>query len=257
MLKDILSGFVSLFTASHSVEDRRKIIRLRCRYSVYAVYKGEVLTATAIDMGLQGIRLEVPERLKKGQTVHLLYRGAAGQPPVLKLSDVKRDLDNALKAGVECEVTWCRQDRYTKKIQAGVSYTDSPSRMSKSWVKKILREIGFDEESIFQRRKIMRVVAQIPFLARVDQATIKGQVLNLGAGGALLQADEALPPTLELRIGPYKKFNTLTIAGKVVTKRHESTSNSWLHGVRFQSPDEEQVDLLGKYVIALLKDNMA
>ncbi|MCA9793674.1 MAG: PilZ domain-containing protein [Candidatus Eremiobacteraeota bacterium] len=257
MLKDILSGFVALFQSeSYDGVDRRKVIRLRCRYSVYVLYKKQILTATAVDMGLQGIRLDVREKLKKGTPAVLLYRGAVGQKPVLTLPDIQRDLEAASQEGVHCEVTWCHQDRYSKKIQAGVRYVDTPQRMSRSWVKKILREIGFDESTIFQRRKIVRVMASIPYETRTPDGPVKGLVLNLGAGGALLQSDSPLPTILKLHIGPYKNMEYLNISGKVVTCRHEPTSNSFLQGIRFQGTTPAEVELLGKYIMSLLKDNM-
>ncbi len=256
MLQDIISGFVSLFQENAPDEDRRKVIRLRCRYSVYMIYKKQVLTCTAVDMGLQGIRLDMREKVKPGTRVALLYRGAVGQKPVLKLADVTRDLEDSIQNGVRCAVLWCQQNRYSKKIQAGLRYADSPERMSKSWVKKILREIGFDEETIFQRRKIIRVAASLPYEARSGETRLKGVVINLGAGGALIQSEQVLPDILELAIGPYKNNDTLCIRGRVVTRRHEPHSNIWLNGIRFGSPSQEEVELLGKYVVGLLKDNI-
>lgn len=257
MLKDIISGFVSLFQpdkANH--EDRRRVIRLRCRYSVYCIDLKEITTATVIDMGLQGLRLETNKQLKPGIRVSLVYRGAAGQRPVVSLAKIEQDRQAAIDSGVRCKVTWSHYDKFSKVMQSGVTYADTPERMSNSWVKKILREIGFDEASIFQRRKIVRVVSSIGCRVRMGSGGMPGRVVNMGAGGALLQAEEAITEgsTVFLNIGPYKKLEPLEVSGCVVTARFDAATSSWLHGCRFVGMNSAQTELLGRYVVTLLKE---
>ncbi|MBI3925404.1 MAG: PilZ domain-containing protein [Armatimonadetes bacterium] len=261
MLKDIISGFVSLFKQD-SVEERRKVIRLRCRYTVFCILGSDIWQATVVDMGLQGLRLQMERKLSKGTMVSLVYRNAAGGTPVVKKADLIADPDLAAQRGVRCQVNWVNQDRYSKTVEVGVTYADAPDRMSRSWVKKILREIGFDESTIFQRRKIIRVVSSIPCQIRVQegasQGTIAGRALNMGAGGTLVQTDDSIKNKtgVLLLLGPYEKFPELKAAGTVVTTRFDAPTRSWLHGVRFENLSSSQVDLLGKYVVSLLKASM-
>ncbi|MCA9792279.1 MAG: PilZ domain-containing protein [Candidatus Eremiobacteraeota bacterium] len=260
MLKDIISGFVSLFKPSADLtEDRRRVIRLRCRFAVYCIDLKEINTATVIDMGLQGLRLECSKDLKPGTRVSLVYRGAVGERPKVSVAQLENDRQAAIESGVRCKVNWVKKTKYSKRCQIGVTYADSPERMSRSWVKKILKEIGFDEDSIFQRRKIVRVLSSIPCLVKVERGNLRGRVINMGAGGTLYQGDEGLNEGefVGLNIGPYKDFEHFSCRGEVVTARYDPATNSWLCGIRFRTLDTKQVDLLGKYVVNLLKDQTA
>lgn len=257
MLRDIISGFVSLFTPTEvPQEDRRRVIRLRCRYSVYCIEGEKVNKATVIDMGLQGLRLETPEKYKTGSKVSLVYRGAAGQRAEVSMSEITKDVAAAYEKGVLCDVSWCDKDRYSKVIQTGVTYSDTPRRMSKSWVKTILKEIGFDEETIFQRRKIIRVTSAIPCRVEYGKKSIPGRAVNLGAGGALVQTNEGVneETLVKINIGPYKSHKQLRLSGMVRTRRFDVPTNTHLQGIRFEAPSSDEADLLGRYVIDLLKE---
>ena len=261
MLRDIINGFVALFQPDNAPqEDRRRVIRLRCRYSVFIIDHKAISKGTVVDMGLQGLRLETQKKFKPETKVSLVYRGAAGQRAEVTLAELSRDREAAARTGVRCRVSWCTKDKFSKNMQTGVRYADTPARMSKSWVKTILKEIGFDEDSIFQRRKIIRVVSQIPTKVEVgSKKKVSGRTVNLGAGGALLQAPEGIAEgsTVRLTIGPYKKFKLLEISGTVCTSRFDVPTSSHLHGVRFTAPTEQELDLLGQYVIDLLKEQTA
>lgn len=258
MLKDIIGGFVALFRVSgnDSTEDRRKVIRLRCRFAVYCIDLKEITPATVVDMGLQGLRLECAKGLKKEARVSLVYRGAVGERGAVSLAQLEQNRQAAIESGVRCKVSWSRKEKHLKTYQVGLTYADSPERMSRSWVKRILKEIGLDEKSIFQRRKIVRVISCIPCRIGRHANTQRGRVVNMGAGGALLQTEEPFEKgsLLELDIGPYGDYPHLVCWGEVKTKRYDPTTTSFLQGVKFRELDEEQLDLLGRYVVSLLKE---
>lgn len=259
MLRDIIDGFVSLFQPDGPQEDRRKVIRLRCRFDIFLLTDKEVTAATVVDMGLQGLRVECREYFKTGTQVSLIYRGAIGEQPAVSRVHLERDIEGAFSQGVLCEVSWSQKDKFTKVSTIGVTYNDSPKRMGKSWVKKILREIGFDEDTIFQRRKIVRVISSIPCKLTADKSTWRGRVINMGAGGALFQGDYKIQvgQVVKVSIGPYKKkLKNLEVRGQIVTQRYEQSTNGWLHGVRFMGMSKAQVALLGKYVVGLLKEQV-
>lgn len=259
MLKDIIAGFVSLFQPEGAKEDRRKIIRLRCRFEIFMVTPEEVHSATVIDMGLKGLRVETRANLKPGTQVSLLYRAAAGEHPENTRAALERDKSGAFNKGVLCEISWAQRDKYAKASTIGVTYNDTPGRMGKSWIKRILREIGFDEDTIFQRRKIVRVISSIPCKLTAGRTNWRGRVINMGAGGALFQGDHQMEVgmSVSVKIGPYKKMKDLEVRGKVVTERYEQSTNGWLHGIRFVAMDKDQTNLLGKYVISLLKEQVS
>jgi PilZ domain len=259
MLKDIIAGFVSLFQPEAAKEDRRKIIRLRCRFEIFIVTLEEVYPATVIDMGLKGLRVKSQEPLKVGTQVSLVYRGGTGEHPETTRANLERDKSAAFDKGVLCDVAWSTKDKYAKACTLGVTYNDTPRRMGKSWIKKILREIGFDEDTIFQRRKIVRVISSIPCTLTSGRTDWRGRVINMGAGGALFQGDHQMNvgQTVSVVIGPYKKYKALQVRGEVMTERYEQSTNGWLHGIRFVAMESEQTTLLGKYVVSLLKEQIA
>ena len=258
MLRDIIAGFVSLFQPENIKDDRREVIRLRCRFEVFCLSEKEVVPATVTDMGLQGLRLNCAAYFKPGTAVSLLYRGAVGERLTLNQETVERDIDGYFSKGVQCKISWSKKEKYSKGSMLGVTYNDSSKRMSKSWVKKILKEIGFDQDSIFQRRKILRVISSIPCKLTTDRETWRGRAINMGAGGALFQGDHeiGLGKTLTVHIGPYKKLKNLQLRGEIMTERYEQLSNGWLQGIRFTSLTSDQTDLLGKYVVSLLKEQV-
>ncbi len=260
MLNDILQGFVAYFKDDYDgLEDRRQVIRLRCRYSVYIIYRKKPLEATVVDMGVKGLRLDILHRLKPDSQVAVLYRAAVRQKPVISAEDIEKDYQAAVADhGVVCRVAWCRRDPYSGQIQTGIEFDDTPERMAKSWVKTILKETGFDRDSIHQKRKNVRVPASIKYECdTISQGLARGTVLNLGAGGALLQAEQELPDGVNLIIGPYKDLDKLYVSGKVVSRRQDSAGQHFLHGVQFFDTSNTATELLGSYVRILLEESQA
>lgn len=261
MIKDIISGFVSLFrpTNDADLEDRRQVIRLRCRFNVYVIDLKDISTGTVLDMGLRGLRLECKKPVKKGMRLSLVYRGAVGQKPKVTLAQLEADRQAAIESGVRCKVIWTNKNRASRLTQVGVSYADTPERMSQSWIKRILKEIGFDEGAIFQRRNVIRVVSAIPCSVNSGHNNWRGRAVNMGAGGILYQDNKQIPEgtVIKIQVGPYNKLEPLEAAGEIVTKRYDAISDTWLHGVKFRAMDEDQVDLLGRYVVTLLKEHTA
>lgn len=243
MLNEIVQGLRSLVQGraeSVGTGEKRQLIRLKCRYKVTLSIEKQAFSGHVVDMGLQGMRAEVPERLKVGTPVHVTYNAESTSFQVDTVKSV---------------VAWCRKSK-TGKIEVGLRYQDTRTNLERSWVKVILRELGFDEKSIFQRRKARRAVAMLPAQAgSMGQRPLPARALNLGVGGALLQSDERFDKGMEmtLDIGPALGLPVLTVAGEVMTCRYEPQSQSWLEGVRFRSMDQKQLDLLTRYIVNLLK----
>lgn len=239
MLKEILDGLKTLVGGrGGDTDEKRRLIRLKCRYPVTCSLEKRAFLATVVDMGLQGMRLEFPERVKAGQEIHVTYNSDA---PTFTVDTVR------------CRAAWCRKGR-AGKIEVGVRYEETPANLEHSWVKVILRELGFDEKSIFQRRRQRRAVAMLP--AHVDRGTgrVAARVLNLGVGGALLQAEDFLDKgqRLTLEIGPALGLPILVARAEVVNCRYEPQSRSWFAGLRFRDLGGRQLDLLSRYLVNLL-----
>lgn len=243
MLNEIVQGLRSLVQGrpeGAGTGEKRELIRLKCRYKVTLSIEKQAFGGHVTDMGLKGMRAEVPERLKVGTPVHVTY---SAETTGFQVDTVKT------------VVAWCRKSK-TGKIEVGLRYDETRTNLERSWVKLILRELGFDEKSIFQRRKARRAVAMLPAqVARMGQRTQGARVLNLGVGGALLQSDERFDKgqDMVLDVGPALGLPVLSVPGEVVTCRYEPQSQSWLEGVRFRSMDQKQLDLLTRYIVNLLK----
>lgn len=246
MLNEIVQGLRSLVQGkpeTGGTGEKRQLIRLKCRYKVTLSVEKQAFAGNVTDMGLKGMRAEVPERLKVGTLVHVTYNAESTAFQVDTIKTV---------------VAWCRKSK-TGKIEVGLQYQDSRTNLERSWVKVILRELGFDERSIFQRRKARRAVAMLPAqVGRVGPRQLPARVLNLGVGGTLLQSDDRFDKGQEmtLDIGPALGLPVLIVAGEVVTCRYEPQSQSWLEGVRFRSMDQKQLDLLTRYIVNLLKGSL-
>ncbi len=246
MLKEILAGLKTLTLGSGrtATGERRRLVRLKCRYAVTCEVEKAAFRAVVVDMGVQGLRLETPERLKRGQVAHVTY----STPHAAFAVD-----------SVRCVVSWVRRNGQGQ-LEAGLRYEDQEENLEKSWVKVILREMGFDAASIFQRRKARRVVAMLTVqLRRPGGAVMNARVLNLGVGGALLQIADPLDrgQTLLMDLGPVKGLPVLPVSAEVLTCRYEPRSESWFCGVRFRNLSDRQLDLLSRYLIHLLKDSSA
>ena len=245
MLKDILAGLKTLTLGRDrtATGERRRLVRLKCRYRVTCEMDRSAFRAVVVDMSVQGLRLEIPERLKRGQVVHVTY---AGDPAFIM-------------GPVRCVVNWTRRSPQGH-LEAGLRYEDLESNLARSWVKLILRELGFDAVNIFQRRKARRVVAMLNVQLRLSGRTeLNARVLNLGVGGALLQTLDPLErgQVLTMDLGPVKGLPLLSVSAEVLTCRYEPRNQFWFCGVRFRGLADRQLDLLSRYLIHLLKDTVS
>lgn len=252
MLKGFLSGIVSLFRAELPHDERRKVIRARCRYAVYCVDVKEVSQAKVTDMGTLGLRMRGSKKYREGDFVRLVYRGVAGQ----RLSSVSWERLQHVEDAVRCRVTWSRKKRHSKIVETGLVYDDTDDNFEKGWVKMILRELGFGPNTL-QRRGKIRVKSWLPAEARGTELKIQGHVIDLGVGGAQFQCAEQIKEGTEIRLslGPHKRKAPLKLRGQVVSQTFDVPSNTCRHGVRWLDVGGEELKLLGRYVVDLLKES--
>lgn len=238
----LLDGIRSLFLprGGKSPEERRQLIRLKCSYDVNCIVGNRSFPAKVIDIGLNGLRLEIPQRLRVGAVIY-----------------VQRPKPNSRfnNEHVMCSVRWCRKRRKSSQLEAGLKYGDTPGNMRRSWVRFLLKELGFDERAIYSRRKAIRADSRITGKMINDQGeTIQGLVVNLGVGGALFESGKAFGPGNEVRLhlGPDKRLPALDLAATVISTR--KSDDGHLSSLRFIGPERRQVKVLGDYVIKLLDD---
>ncbi len=244
-LKRLLDGLLAIFMGrgGRTPEERRRLIRVKCSFDVTCIVGEKSVPGKVIDMGLNGLRLETTERVKPGTLIYIYHPKPSNR------------FDNE---HVMCQVKWCRKRKTTSKIEIGVKYADTPGNMRRSWVKFLLKELGFDGRAIYTRRKSVRAEANLKAVMRSDDGgVLEGKVLNLGIGGALFAAEEAFGPgaLVKMKIGPYKRFKLLELPGTILSTRRSMGNGGYLVSVRFDDPSPAQVRLLGDYVINLLKDS--
>ncbi|HXE73059.1 MAG TPA: PilZ domain-containing protein [Candidatus Nitrosotenuis sp.] len=244
MLESLVEGLKALVQGrgGSSVEDKRRLIRLRCHFKVTCAQERRAFEAAVTDMGLGGMRLKVPERLKPGERVTVTNPAVEGK---------------GLLDSVRCAVVWCRKQRHSEQLEVGVRYDDTPANMARSWVKFVLRNLGFDERAIYQKRKNIRAATSLPCHMELTSGKTEGRVVNLGVGGALVQSDYELPTggRILLRIGPWQRLPALELGGQVRSGRFVPEGQVWLHGVRFINLSPAQVEVLGRYVITILRES--
>ncbi len=244
-VKKLFDGLLAVFQGrgGSTPEERRRLIRVKCDYQVSCIVGNRTFAARVLDMGLNGMRLEVPERLRGGSTIYVHHPKPSNR------------FDNE---HVICQVRWCRKRRNTDEIEVGVQYADTPGNMRRSWVKFLLKELGFDERAIYTRRKQVRAPAQLySEVLSDDGQTLVSKCINLGVGGALFESHEAFSPgtNVRMKIGPYRRYRALDVTGTVITAKKQPHLGVYHTSVRFADPTSSQIRLLGDYVIGLLKDS--
>ena len=129
--KQLLEGALAFFQvrAPSKTEERRRLIRLRCDYTVQCVVEQQQFEAHIIDMGLNGMRLRMNHKLKPGSNVFVYHPTRSER------------IENEY---VLCLVRWSRKRRESEELETGLQYADTPGNMRRSWVKFLLKELGFD-----------------------------------------------------------------------------------------------------------------
>lgn len=240
MIKDLVKGFLSLVqrpAEEWNFGERRKLTRMRCHYKCQLELEGKKLEAIISDMGVGGLRLKVFHALKKGQrlTVYSPFNevGESNLP-------------------VEVVVLWVHQPDKNFVTYAGVKYTSDPKAMGKTWVKNVMKQLGFRPESILSKRRWVRAECLVEGSVRREDNTRQDiRVCNLGVGGILFEYRGILqlgPQTV--RLGPHDKLPPLDLSGNLVKARPQG--KSYLYGLEFGELKPAQLRLLAVYLKALL-----
>lgn len=242
-LKQLLEGALAFFQvrSTSKGEERRRLIRLRCAYKVQCVVEQQQFEGQILDMGLNGMRLKVSQRLKPGGNIFVFHPTSNNQ------------VENEY---VLCLVRWSRKRRDSDDFESGLQYADTPGNMRRSWVKFLLKELGFDERAIYTRRKSIRAESSLPALMVAPDGTeLEGTVLNLGAGGALFESDTvfASQTRVNLKVGPLGNLKPIWLPGVVLHSKQSEELEPYLTSIRFEELKARQVRSLGQYVLHLLK----
>ncbi len=247
-LRDILAGFVALFQSEQpgpTGEYRERETRVQCHYVVECAAEGDTFTGFVMDMSMQGLRLRVPRQLKPLSVLSVRYKVAAAY-----MASRQFDVET-----VRTTVQWCRKSETERGYEVGVHYSDRPHVLARSWVKFILRQLGFDVAALQDRRTSLRikVLAQAHMSSYATQA-VEGHVLHLGAAGCVFESGAALKKSqnLQLGIGPMAGLPPLHLDGQV--DRVTKAGSRYHVRIGFHGMNEGQVELLGRYLVLLLNE---
>lgn len=247
-IRRLLDGLIAFFQGrgGSTPDERRRLIRVRCAYDVQCESGDHRFPGQVVDIGLNGMKLFLGEQIKTKTQLQIHHPTANLGPD---------------SESVVCHVRWCRKRRNpgdsSLAYEIGVQYCDTQGNMRRSWVKFLLKELGFDERSIFTRRKAVRADSKLPGqLSGDDGRSLVGTVINLGVGGALFEGLQSYPAQSAIRviIGPLGKFKAIELPGTIITTRRTEDSETFHSSIRFSELSGTQVRYLGDYVIQLLKD---
>ncbi|MBI3928515.1 MAG: PilZ domain-containing protein [Armatimonadetes bacterium] len=238
----MLEGLKSLVIGQGSIdtEERRRLLRVRCELPVTCRVDERDVECVVTDLGVEGMRLRLSDRLDRDQLVSIVYAETS--------SEFSRH-------EVRCRVAWCHHVR-GESYHAGVVLVEEPDELKDSWVHCILQELGLDEGSIYERRHFVRIALTIPVELRhiEGSAPPDSELVNLGARGALVRCPAELQEDcdIELKLGPLGELPPLVLRGQVVSRKPGGEGEHFF-GVRFVDPDPDQVKLLGGYVFHMVK----
>lgn len=247
MLRKLVQGLRSLRRGDSDpdweFDERRELFRMRCHYEVEGELNGAKFPGQVVDMSLGGLKLRSFQNMVVGQVVDLTYCEESLEVPERTIS---------------CRVQWVRRRDKDGVHFAGLSYDASDIVLGNSWIKMVLKQLGFRPDKIFQRRKYVRADCVVAAHLILDsQLSVPGKLYNLGAQGALVECTERLDEGrgVELQIGPLKRLRKLQVPGRVVqaTPHH----HAFLIGVQFAALTEKTTDQLGKYIRHFLMEHWA
>jgi PilZ domain len=211
---------------------------------------GTVSAAVISDIGLHGMRLEVPRPMVVGLPLEVTADRDQG---VLALAQFEH-------ATVTTEVLWCRKASTARHYVVGVRYHEKRAVLLGSWLAYVFQKFGINIGASTQRRKDVRIRSHVPcLLAELAGDTVAAEAINMGIGGLLLSTSSAVPEQTRvvLEIGPYKRLPLLRAQGIVVRRKLSRKGSQWLLGVAFHSLAYEDSALLTRYLLKLMRETEA
>jgi hypothetical protein len=228
--------------------ERRETPRLVLPINAVCVLAdGTAFSVTITDVGIYGMRLEMPRPQAAGNRLSVKVIRGQG---VLALYNFEVD-------AIRTEVLWCRKKPRGRDFMVGVKYADTRRNLSSSWIKFIFNKFGINIGSSIQRRKDIRIGSRLPVtLVPSEGANVTATGYDLGLGGLLAGTPKDFPigGTFVLNIGPYKGMQKMTLRGRVVRRKISKKTNLFLLGIAFQDVSYENSRLLTRYLLRIIKD---
>lgn len=236
MFNSVFEAFKRLAPGpSVPIDERREIVRVACQIPVGCGYRNQQYPVTVVDMGLSGLRLKSPTRFPRGKLVTLSH---AGGGPVL------------------CMVVWVRSRGKNEGFELGLRFHDTIDNLRNSWVQNELTRLGFIPGRIQERRKHIRVDADVRAVIanRSGELLVEGRLRNVGISGAMIQTkvEVDVGTSIRLQADPLASVEGLDILSEVRSCRPHHDGDDFLHGLRFVEVADE--GHLKRYLYTLLRN---
>lgn len=245
LLRRIREFFLPRKALLQNPSERRQLVRVRCRIPVQVRLEQRTISGWIIDIGVQGIRLRTGEPLKKGLTV----------PVRATVSH------QSSQVWVNCRLMWARGVTDGKYYLSGARFQETRENLRKTWVHRLLRELGLNDNSLRERREFIRVNGRVPArlqsLKEPGEGVMQVETLNLGVAGLLVRTARPLYPGEQYHcwVGPWGKLPEVgPIPAQVLACRPDPAGGASQVPLRFLELEEDGVRELGRYVLTLLKE---
>ena len=239
LLTRVLSSINFLVTENTDTRDTRGSARIECRAEVaYVEETGLKGTGYLVDISRTGLQLETEKKLSKGRTI------------ALNAPD-DETLDRT--APFMAKVRWTSKGK-AGTYRAGLELPPG-TESDPHWLESLLHQLGYTDDGS-QRRRFIRADSAIegqltPAAEGSDPISVK--VLNLGMGGALLRAEEALAQNLQFKLvlGPHEDLPELSLDGTILRIIEKPDEGFTLHPSRFATSNEREESILNEYILKL------
>lgn len=248
---------INAFLKGRSLVDIRKVSsekrfspRVRCLVDSRLITSDKKeISAVIVEISLDGMRLYSDKKLIPEDRVMVMQQ---------KPDDAAAEKIYCEGGPVTMRVVWSRKKTGDKHFVSGLQYADTKKNLQDSWAAEMLQLFGVSVGIASQKRKKIRISADLPVSIALPLEMVGGEVLDLGVGGALISTsvDISKKDILGFRIGPYKSFETLFIDGKIAHQRYVASTKKWTFGIIFTGINEKQSQLLNSYLSYLVGDRL-
>ena len=154
--------------------DRRLGIRAKCTFDLEVAGEGFSFMGASQNVGPRGIRVKIrgpwnARQMRKGQEVRVKY--------LTPLFDAELDT-------VKAKIEWAKKEG-NDMFSLALTFVDNVETLRRSWVKPIL--VKALKSRAAQKRKLLRVTANMPAGLLVDGKGYDGKIRDLSVGGAKLE----------------------------------------------------------------------
>ncbi len=229
--------------------EKRGAPRVSCFLDASLTFgEDEKLEITVIALELSGFRMITPVKLQTGRRFTISLRS---------IDDLKLKKLFSVDT-VKGEVVWCRQRKGFPLYYAGARFSDDNEILQNSWITSLLENLGVSPEEATQRRKSIRIVTSLPVKCYLgNRVILTGLANDLSLGGVKVNLikNPGVGKEMRIQLGPFKRLPLLECQGRVKRSSYSQRREDFALGIEFLELREDQIKLLERYMMALLKES--